>query len=284
MDKDMKRPFEFCFNVLKFYGLWIDGEEKRSYRIYGITLIIFCQIGFVISMFSGVLQRGITLETVETISFGITGVSGLLRILDFLAKIKLIKYLYTSINVITIKHVKNDNFIRKRVKTFFMIHISQGILAITSIVSGDFVSIQSKTLPYTIGVPFDTENNEIGFWAAYSYLFITLKYVAPIYPCLGALPVFFMNFAIGLMEDFNERLKNFGLVVGSESGGSVENEVMENEIKEIVETHEVIKNFVKQISEIFRLTFFIKSIVGSIILCTSLFVIPLVSNNYLSNV
>lgn len=275
MDVEIRKPFQVCFCILKFYGLWIDGEESRIYRNYGITLIVICPFLFSTLLTSGVYQNGLTLESVETISYMMSGLVVLSRVVSFISNIKIIKQLYNSMDKIMRNYVKNDQFIRKRLKTFFRIYMALEINAVISVVAGDFVSVQSKTLPYKIGVPFDTESSEVGFWIVYSYLFVTSKYMAPIYPALGMLPVFFMNFVIGFMEDFNDRLQNFGKNVNSETK---RNEIMARELREIIETYEEIRSFIEKITNIFRYTFFIKSIAGSLILCTSLFVIPLQSD------
>lgn len=78
------------------------------------------------------------------------------------------------------------------------------------------------------------------------------------------------------MEDFNERLKNFGNEEIIDDAKINDEKMMKN-LQNLVEDHERIRNFVKTITNLFKITFFVKGIIGSVILCTGVFVIPLVS-------
>jgi 7tm Odorant receptor len=276
----MRKPFEVCFGILKFFGLWIDGEETRRYRIRGIASITFCPISFLILLSVGIYQKGkseIFVELAEPITFALASAVMVGRIFDFFTKIHDIKNLYNSFEKIVSKYVKNGQFIKKRVNSYLKIFTISLISAILSVIAGYFVSFQTRELPYPVAVPFDTQS-EVGFWTVYIYLFIAVGYVGPLYPALGLLPIFFMNFVIGFMEDFNESLGNIGKVAITDFKDAKEiDDLITKELQNNIEVYEKIKFLIAELTRIFKLTFFVKGVVGSIIICTSVFVIPLVS-------
>jgi hypothetical protein len=279
MDVEIKSRFEACFRILKVFGVWIDGKETRRYRIYGITMIFFCPFLFFVMLTSGIYHRVKShgfLEQAEPITFILATFVLNGRILDFVNKINDIKSLYDKADDIIKRFMFNDIHIKRRMKTYSRIFNFSLISAILSVIAGYFVSFQSHKLPYPVATPFSVDD-ETGFWIVYIYLFIAVGYVGPLYPALGLLPIFFMNFAIGWMEDFNDRLESFGRACQNFKDEK-EQEILIEELQNLVDVYQEIQNFLKKITEIFKLTFFIKGIVGSIIICTSVFVTPLVSS------
>lgn len=279
MDEQSKKPFKWCFGLLKIFGLWLDGEESKRYRRYGIFLFFFCPILLSSLQTAGIFERGLSIDSVESLTFIIAGVVLIIRIIDLLVKFQSFKDLYDNLDEATKKYIRNGKFIRKRMRFCFKLFIVMEVNVVMNIASACFISLQAQKLPHQVGVPFDIENNRLGFWIVYFYECIALIYVPPVFNAMIVLPVFFMNFLIGFMEDYNERLKNFGnpgKLIKNGKDLELENNRIHEELKELVQTHGKIKYLADEISKLFSITFFVASIVGSVLLCSSVFVIPLV--------
>lgn len=271
MDVEINKSFNLCFKVLKFYGFWLDGNETKRYRIFGLTMIILCPVLVEIMLIAGIFKNGITIDDAESTTFAVAILVELIRVIDFILKIKQIVLLYNLAQTM-MKHVKNKQFIKKRMQLWLKVFIASQIGTFISVGSGHFAfSLSERKLQYPIAVPFNLIEYEIGFWISYCYLLISSSYIGPLYVALDFTPTLFMFFIIGFMEDFNKRIQSFG-----EFEGDLHHQKNDDELKEIIEVYSLIIKFVKEIERIFRLSFFVIGIVGSIILCTSVFVIPLV--------
>lgn len=272
----IRRPFETSFCFLKIYGLWIESEDSSGSKMLKILPVIFCPILFWILIIAGIYEKGISIEMAGSIAFSVAATVEILRIFDLRLKLNDIKETYKTIEEITNDHVTNGDFIKKRMSFALKVYIVIVINSVISVIAGDLESLQSGQLAYPIAAPFSTEEGTTGFWVMYGYLAVCLSYIGPVYVILGWMPMFFMSFAIGFMEDFNESLERFGEDEEMEDG-KINDELMTKRLHKIIETHEKLKSYIQEIGRIFEFSFFIKGIAGSVILCTSLFVLPLVS-------
>lgn len=278
MDVELKKPFEVTFKILKFYGLWMDGGETLFYKIRGISTILICSILFWILLFAEILKKEESLEIAYSITFFVPCTIYIVRIIDFIEKIQSMKMFYESFEEVKSKLVINDHFIRKRLKFCFKAFSACFGGVIISATALCIVSFSTHHISYPIAVPFNMKNTEIGFYVVNFYMTVTLSFVAPVYVAFGWCPMFFMNFVIGFMEDFNEKLQIFGEIDLGIKNEKEKNEIIMKQLIEIIQIHEKIKSFVKELSRIFKLTFFLNGVAGSLILCTALFVIPVVSS------
>lgn len=270
MDNLTKKPFEICFKILNFYGLSIKDDETKRHKIFGILRIIFFPFLLIILLVEGIYQRnksGFTHELAEPLSLIIGGFNMMIRIVVFYKEVDKLKSLYNLTEKLAKDCVENQLLLHKRLNIAMKILIVALIMSIISILSGSIVSFQTRKLSYPIAVPFNIHKSETGFWMVWFYLTVAFCHVGPFYPALGLLPIFFMSFAIGLMKDFNGRLKNVGKVTESQ---------IDQELQKLIEIHEEIKNYLHKVSDLFKYTFFLKGICVSMILCLAIFAIPLV--------
>lgn len=271
---EIKKPFRMSFNLLRIFGLWIDGKESRKYRVYGISLIILFPISFLIMTLIQTLKSGYSIEVAESMTFIFTTSIEILRIIDFLTKINSIKFLHNSIGEM-LKQVKNVNFVKIRMINCCKIFVLTDLMTFVFVTSGFMVSfLYERKLPYSIALPFEVDDCRIGFWITFSYLLISTCYMGLVYMTLGLLPIFFMSFIVGFMEDLNERLENFGKNIEKDK---IETEMLSTELREIIEMQKSIKKFIGSTSNIFQLTYIIIGLAGHSVFCTTMFVMPLVS-------
>lgn len=274
MDVEMKKPFNFAFKIMKFYGIWINDEATLSYKIRGITTFLFLPVLFWILLFVGTCQREVSLEMAYSITFIIANAFTIIRVIDFVPKIQFMTNLFNSIDGIMSKFVKNDKRVVAKLKFYLKVFATSFGFTFGGVIMAFTMSFIDHKFPYPIADPFKFLETEIGFIFMNSYGMIALLFIAPMYVCLGWYPMFFICFIVGFMEDFNEKLEEFGKI---DTKNDERDEIQAKELIELIQAHETIKEFVEEISRIFKLTFFLNAIAGSVILCTALFVMPLVS-------
>jgi hypothetical protein len=269
MDVKLHKSFDICFKFLKFHGLWFDGEETRNYRIYGISLIILCPMMFLTLLILGIYQNGLTTDSAEALTYIIASTVELIRILHLIIHLKEIKLLYEMM-IEAMKLTKKEELIIKRLDFCLKMFISVVGNAYLAVIAGWFTSYKSRKIPYPYGDPFNEDIMEFLKIPFFIYSSSIVIYIAPVFAALGFLPVFFMNFIIGFMEEFNERLENFGKNYQTDEG-------MNKELSELVGIHEKIQILTNKLTRHFRVSFFVIGVAGSLVLCMSVFVIPLVS-------
>lgn len=278
MDVKMIKPFEICFKLLKFYGHWMEAGVKN--RVISMLKIILCPIGFLILTVYGFFGKEISLEMTDSITFFCGASVLVIRSFDCIYEHDNIQDFYDFTLEIGQKFVRKSVLIEKRLNFFFKLLIGNISNTYMSTISGFVMSIVTHEFPYPIAVPFNLDDTNLGFHLINFYLLISMCFIAPSYALLGMYPMFFMNFLIGFMEEFNEKLKNFGKINAEYKSGKEKNELIEKELKEIVEIHETMKIYVRKFSRIYEFSFFIEQVAASIILCTVLFIIILVSMQY----
>lgn len=278
----IRKPFEFSFKMIKFQGCWIENGDNFSLKqkVRSILTIILCPMMFDVLLCFGLIKNGISLDSINSVTFIVACTVVNARIIDFIVQRKNVQILYQKTLNIMEKSVKKSQLIEKRMNFYFKLFIGNIANTYVSLTAGFFVSFLTHEYPYPIAIPFNLDSSEIGFTIVNIYLLIVLIFTAPTYSLLGMYPMFFMNFLIGFMEEFNEKLENFGKITAETENHKEYDELVEKEFLDIVETYEEIKEYVKEFTKIYEFSFFVKQIAASIILCTAVFTIPLVSLNF----
>jgi hypothetical protein len=180
--------------------------------------------------------------------------------------------------------------IKRRIEFSYKAYKMLAFSAFSTCIAGALVPIFTHEIPYRFWFPFDVHGNLILFWVASLYQVMTSLLLAPIGMTLNILPVMFMSFATGLMEELEERFKNIGskLKTGSKMrSGNVKGVQVKSktgskeELNRCIEIHLKIREFVNQIQSHCALTFFIQWLMSSVILCSGVFALSQVS--YLIN-
>jgi hypothetical protein len=268
MDVNIHKPFSVCFKIFKFFGLWIDGEDSRRYRIYGLSLAILVVPSVVYSCMREAYNKGMTLDMTELLTFSIAIKVLALRILHFIIKLKKIKLFHHHLDETMKSQVKNVEFIRKRMNFCFKMLACIGLNVLMSLISTFITFLMSGKLPLPMTPPFGIEKGPKFLMSIFHiYVYLTAVYCSLI-SFLGFLPVIYMNFTIGIIEDYDERLQKFG---ENEDGR------LEDELNKIVEENMKIRGLLNEMVESFDVPIFSNWITGSVSLCLSAFIIPLVN-------
>ncbi|CRL02775.1 CLUMA_CG016006, isoform A [Clunio marinus] len=152
----------------------------------------------------------------------------------------------------------SHELIRKQVAFSYKIYLMLWSSALVMCTAGVFVPFINHKLPYKVWFPFETdiEKNELGFWVASFLVVFNSFFGSAIDMALDILPVTFMAFAIGLLNELSERIKKVRTY---------------DDLVQCVVIHRKIKLFVNEIYENFATAIFIQGIMSSLILCTGVF-------------
>jgi hypothetical protein len=293
MDSEPFKPFEWCFWIFKTLGMWQDGNQTWKYFI----------LGFFIHFIS--IEVQIILQFVYTINaldlFDIVDAFGLLTVfsalcfkcINFFIKIrkivKLVDMLKTLLDFSADQRHADRMHIRKqvtRIMKVMKIFISSAGIVCTS---GIFIPFFTHELPLKIWIPVAIKENEIGFWIVSLFLIYDCVFMCAVQIALDVLPVIFMSFAVGLLNELSARLSEIGKIdAGTEFDGPgnmnkylrerIKNYKTRKELVKCIEIHQKIKEFVIEIHDCFVISTFIQEFMSSLILCTCAFVLSVVSH------
>ncbi|CRK90014.1 CLUMA_CG003740, isoform A [Clunio marinus] len=173
---------------------------------------------------------------------------------------------------------------RKHIKRFTKeVRLLHGILLVCAICSAisvsliPFFNISKHELSVRMHFPMlDYKNNDTIFITiAVLQLTIVLGAIANI--TLDVFPIYFMCYAIGLIEELGDRLENIGsnhAVIGHQE----ENDGNDlNELLKCVEVHRKIKRLVSEIEEHFSFVIMLQGLMSSLIFCATAFMLSLLS-------
>lgn len=274
MDSELFKPFKLCFAILKFYGMWQDGNQSWIYFAFGyLAHIIGIQVYMMFQFVFAILSENL-LDFTEAVTLAITNLAMVFKCFNFFMKIKnIIKSLEVLKTLLELSVPKDENnkrdLLRSRVNFGYKIFkIFWSTVILTCVVSTipPFVSHQ---LPYKIWFPFDTKNSEFGFWAAFAIMSVNSPYVAFVDCALDILPVIFITFAIGLIDELSARIELFGLSDDIESS--------KIELKKCIEIHKSIKSYIAMIQDNFAIATLLQGLLSTVIMCTSAFTMSTVS-------
>lgn len=281
MDTELFRPFKLMFRVFKTLGMWQDGNQSWTYFFVGF-FYHFVWIGFylayavIFTFFTENLE-----DFAEIFGMAATYAAMMFKWINFFYKLKSVKKsVETLIRLLEFsadERWKSRDEIKSQVAFGYKVYKAFWFTAWTSCISAAFVPFVTHQLPYRFWFPFDTKNSEIGFWTAAFFLIFSSFVTSTIDIALDTLPVFFMSFAIGIINEFSDRLNEIGKVKEKVENNSNEKKFHNKELVKCIEIHQKIREFVGEIHENFSTVILLQGLMSSLILCTSAFTMSTVS-------
>lgn len=208
-------------------------------------------------------------DFIDAIGLPVTFVAMMFKWINFFYKIKSIKLsLKTLTSLLTFsadERWKSRDHVKVRVDFGYKIYKAFWFTAFITCSSGIFV-------PF-VWFPFDTENTEFGFWIAALCQVFNSFVIGFIDVAVDILPVIFIAFATGLVDELADRLSEIGY-----SNEHLKTQDFENEFIKCIEIHKQIKFFINEIHVNFATVIFLQGLLSSIILCTCAFTMSTVSS------
>jgi hypothetical protein len=194
---------------------------------------------------------------------------------------------------------KNSKKLKKRVRQIDRIFKINLAVIITTCFLNYVLTFVVHRLPLKMWAPWThDDDNGIIFWLTASYQLVDLSIAAPAMLIMDTLPIFFMTYATGLIEELTCCLENVSIEPqkkiekkrsGNEPGPSHGKTIIkvqpivprEDEplkaLQKLIPIHVKIKTFVLDIQDLFGTIFFLQEFMSISILCTTAFALTLVS-------
>lgn len=291
---DTQEVFSIPFKVLKFFGIWQEKSSSWCYRLYGSIFIIFGVNLYALLMFLYLFH----VENFQELSDCLAVFSSLFaecfKVFYLIFKVEhiltLVKNLDQLIKLSECKLNENHEKICKRVRRLkqiykFLVCKSVATLTLTCLIP--IIHWREHKLAFQMYLPMvDYANNDGLFIATAVYQMLVIV-LAQINMTLDILPMLFMCFVIGLIEELSDQLRNIGepknnLQRTKQPGISQSKHVNNSEAQELlkcIKIHQGIKKFIADTQKHFAVNIMIQGAMSSIILCTSAFTLSLVSFN-----
>jgi hypothetical protein len=295
MDAELYKPFKLCLKILKTLGIWHDGTQTWTYFLVG-HLMHFVAFGvFFVGLLVSVCNEKENLVTVVDVIMLLASYSSLVvKTASFYWKINKIKKNLDVLDAM-LKFSAEDQstsreILKRRVDFGFKVFKAFLISAFMTCTFAAFVPIFTHELPYKLWFPFDTENSFIGFWIASVFLIVYSFVAGFIDMSLDMLPVIFITFAIGSVEELTDRISRIGeeskprkakpgadMKAGSSKSINKPSEKQAaKDLVKCIEIQQKIKEFTKEIQQNFSLPIFAQELMSSVILCSNAFTLSLV--------
>ena len=270
MDIELSKPLKFCFFFLKLVGFWQDGKQSWQYFFYGIAVFLFFLVLFPIILIVNALTSAKFVDKVESVASILISCMVTIKSLIIIFNLKQIitaldlldKLLKFSENPLKLRrsHIQNNV---KKAFTIMKLVWSSGLV---TWLNGLFFIFLNHKMPYLAWFPFDTENSSIGIGVASFYMMLDILIAGSLGVVISILPVIFLSFMIGLIEELTERLS----------------EIKDKaELIKCIEIHQRIIEFTKEIQKMFSKSIFVQFTFSSMIMCTIVFAMSHVSCDYL---
>jgi hypothetical protein len=273
MNAELYKPVKLCFKVFKTLGLWQDGNQSWTYFFVGYSFhfvtayLHFCgELMYIFNEAQNLVQF-VDALVLSTLYLSVIGKSA-----NLFFNIKSIKKILEDVNhlleITADDRWKSREKLHSEVSFGFKVYKAFWMSAVLNCVMAIFVPIFSHELPYKVWFPFDTKESLTGFWFASVLLIANSFVISAVVMALDVLPVIFMTFVVGLIEELTDRLEMVGR---SESTRK-----QEKEFVKCIEIHLKIKELAKDIQTNFSSAILFQGILSAIILCTSAFTTSMV--------
>lgn len=284
MDFESLSAFKIPFFLLKKLGMWQDKSSSRSYRVYGLLLIlVFIFIPYcchTVYVFNLIKFGTSSVELSYGLSFLFTFYAGLLKsfcfiykldnIHEVLGELKILMMFSSSVLVHRRPQFKKNV---QRVVRIIKIYYASAFLSVSANTFASLVHYKARSLPIETWIFWDYKSSDEVFWAVSAFQFfmssvgITLNY------SFDVVPIVFMSLTSSLLEELSTEFST----IESENGeGRREDADRLKKLKHGVERHIKIRSVAYGISKHLSFAALIQTFLSTIILCTSAFLLTTV--------
>jgi hypothetical protein len=262
MDAELFKPFKLANKILKTTGIWQDGHQSWKYFFLG-NLNRFLIIEYCLIILSAAVDTKNLQNLIKDTLFVAAHFILVVKCWNFQIKFKNIQKLFSSLDNL-IKFSADDRLIPRNhiiveVQYGYKIYRVFWMLAWVNCVIGFLKAIFVHELAYNAWFPANTETSNIAFWSAAVFLEHCALHASAIDITLDMLPVIFMTFTIGLINELSARMEKIGEMQDEAK--------MKKELIQCIEIHKKIKKLVDEIRDNFSIAIFIQGFISSFIMC-----------------
>lgn len=236
------------------------------YFFYGCFAIVIVVETYIASQIVYILKVTNLNDFIDTLGLFLTFLATQSKTINFLYKISRIKKLVRDLDDL-LKFTEHTlsvkrGHIKSKVNTVYRLYLAYWTTGVVSCTAFFISILVYHELPYKLWFPFDIKTSSVGFWSAAAYTVIQSYIATAVAIALDIMPVIFIGFAVGLIEEFRERLERVRTT---------------EELVKCVEVHNKIKSYIKGIQDNFATVILIQGFMSSIILCVCAFSLSTVS-------
>lgn len=284
---DWLSVFEIPIKYLKLCGVWVEKNSSRKFSVYAFFanfINLFCIKGYLIF---GTLYYLITNESSDIEDFAQsmnmlpTFIGDVLKISNLLHKTSKIEELMKSLKEI----IEYENWIEEnggarlkaRIRQIDSIFKAFMITSLTGVFFFCMIPFTTHELPLKLWFPYDHKSNEFLFWFSTSLMLLPAIFSGPITIISDTLPMFFLNFITGMLEELSERLSHISKVTKQDD------EEYSKELVKCIKVLQKINALQVEVGEIFGTIIWAQGFISTLVLCTTSFSLTVVSEEILSN-
>lgn len=254
MDAKLLQPLKFILKVLKNLGLRQDWSKSWKNYILGhlihLVIIDYTFLAFFINLFMTETLYGkseIFLRFYAISSASATLIRMYYYIINFGRLDKMVANLEEIIKFTQDERFKKRSIVDEQVRFVMKIFKIFTIFLIVIITESVIIEYESENVLYPIWYPFDTKSC-IGYYIAELHQTLFLYYAETLEILSDFLPLIFMSYLVGLLNELAQRLDSVGL---SEQFGK-------EELVTCIKTHQMIKEIAANFEEILSIIFTIQ--------------------------
>lgn len=266
--------------ILHFTGMLQTSRSTKGHKIYGII----CHFIF-IELFM-ILQLGYFIESKKMNDFASlmtlfpTFIALIVKNTNFMMKIDRFERLVVDIHKLATEEFNGSKKLEKHkkragklLKTYVSIGLTTSTLAMAN-------PILHHHWAFPMWLPFNLSNSTIPFWIISIYQSIDSYAYGTVNEIFDMIPIFLMSFVVGMLEELSERLEKIKKRKTLNPDGSINVAPMQDNTEELlkcIEIHKRIQEVNKEIEEIFSNVILFQGIMSSMVLCTTVYTMTIVS-------
>lgn len=278
---DSQEAFTTLFKVTKYGGIWQDKSSTSAYRFYGVIWHFFASFLFTFLGFLYLFHFEDIQALSDCLSVTLTMFAYCIKIVNFIRNREKYLLLIRSLNEVIIKSEYDGNRNHQRIVNHIVrvkkIYVAFASAAIITIAFSGMIPIfnwKEHRLCYALYYPWiDYKHSDVLFIILEIYEMSTMV-TAVVDITLDTLPVVYMIFAVGLLEELSDRLENIDC---SNEDNKEENSQALKELLNCIKIHKEVKKYIADTEKCFATIIMTQGVMSSLILCTTLFSLSLVS-------
>jgi 7tm Odorant receptor len=204
-------PFDKIMKILKMSQLLL--HKSSSKCLIAVAFLLHFILND-ISMIFGIINI-FNVQTIEELSEGVGVIP-----LQFIACIRTIHFVCNKNRIQSMmKDVKeliekdswiakqNGSELKKRVRQVVKVYKIFFATAIAEVIIGSLVPLFTHQIPLKMWFPYDYSKSEVLFWLTVAYQNIIGYCVVPITIVTEIIPIFFMSYLTGIIEELSDRIE-----------------------------------------------------------------------------
>lgn len=279
------KVLEVPMKILNFFKLWVDKSSPKYHKVFAIVMhLIFVELFLLLQMIRLTQAKNIEEFSLQSAMFP-ANLSASLRALNFVLKRNKIKAFMKSLNNLLEDkdwlEIQNGEKLKQRtsqanrVFKVFVAFYAFGMIFATF----GTATFPVYDLPIAIFFPFDPSYSMVPFYFGLAYELFAILIYSPVSTVFEALPLYFMSFVSGIIEEFSEKLRNFGhenvglVSCAATSFGAIHKQDDQNlrQLEKYIKVHLKIKALHANINDTFGLVLLAQALISILSICTASF-------------